>query len=302
MVGGQRQAARLANETDGKFVKVGPAWVDRDWVHLLAQLGVRDFPAAMTAEIGERLDKVGLEGWRRRSRVVVRDSMGSERVLYVKRFWRLPLKAQIERVRMGAWRHGTAWIEWNNIRRLGAIGVGTMRPIALVEQVVAGWEVGSLLCTEQVAGESLERWLPRKWVAATAEFGPGWRRGVVVELAEVVRRLHGGGLCHRDLYTCHMFIDIKADGGACFHLIDLQRMLRVGIVRRRWFIKDLAALGASAPRGLISRTDRMRFLKAYLGPGALRHEMKRWWRDIEAKADRMMRHHEARMGRLNSRR
>jgi hypothetical protein len=254
----------------------------------------------MTAEIGERLDKVGLEGWRRRSRVVVRDSMGGEQVLYVKRFWRPPVKAQIERIRMGAWRHGTAWIEWNNIRRLEAIGVGTMRPIALAEKMVAGWEAGSLLCTEQVVGESLERWLPREWAATVERFGAGWRRGVVVKLADVVRRLHRGGLCHRDLYTCHVFADVRADGQVSFRLIDLQRMLRVWIIRRRWFVKDLAALGASVPRGLISRTDRMRFLKAYLGPETSRHERKRWWRDVGAKADRMMRHHEARMERLNS--
>lgn len=283
----------MASEKD-RFQQIGPAWVDRDAVLWLEPLGLRDLKQAMAAPIGEPLDKPGLETWRRRSRVVVQDLAGGPRVLYVKRFLRPPLKAQIERVRMGAWRHGTAWIEWNNIRRLEAIGVGTMRPIALAEKVTAGWEVASLLCTEQVPGESLEKWLPREWAAAVATFGPAWRQRVVVELAQMVRRLHEGRLCHRDLYTCHIFVNIAPDGMACFRLIDLQRMLRVGLRKRRWFVKDLAALGASAPRGLISLTDRMRFLRAYLG----RRDVKRWWRDVERKAARMMRHHETRMNRL----
>ena len=165
---------------------------------------------------------------------------------------------------MGAWRHGTAWIEWNNIRRLEAIGVGRCWPIAFAEKVVAGWEAGSLLCTEQVAGESLEKWLPREWVAAAERFGRRWRRRVVRELAGVVGRLHWGDLCHRDLYTCHIFIEVEAEGRVRFRLIDLQRMFRMRLCKRRWRVKDLAALAASAPRGLISRTDRMRFLRAYL--------------------------------------
>jgi heptose I phosphotransferase len=272
--------------------------VDRDAVNLLTQLGVRNFREVMTAPIGESLDKPGLEPWRRRSRVVLQDLMGQEKVLYLKRFLLPPLRAQIERIGMGAWGHGTAWIEWNNIRRLEAIGVGTMRPIAFAEKVVAGWEAGSLLCTEQVAGESLEKWLPREWVAATERFGLGWRQRVVRELAGVVGRLHRGDLCHRDLYTCHIFIEVEAEGRVSFRLIDLQRMFRMRLRKRRWRVKDLAALAASAPRGLISRTDRMRFLTAYLGPEVPRREVKQWWRDVEGKGARMMQHHEARMAKL----
>jgi hypothetical protein len=329
--GDDDRTARLADEADQVFLRVGPAWVDRDAVNLLTQLGVRNFREVMTAPIGEPLDKPGLEPWRRRSRVVLQDLMGQEKVLYLKRFLFPPVKAQIERIKMGAWRHGTAWIEWNNIRRLEVIGVGTMRPIAFAEKVAAGWEVGSLLCTEQVQGESLEKWLPREWQAAAETFGPAWRQRAVRELAGVVARLHGGNLCHRDLYTCHIFMEVDAEARVCFRLIDLQRMFRVRLRKRRWRVKDLAALGASAPVGLISRTDRMRFLRAYLGldrsgqdtptsrkgligvaarqPGGGRgtrsetflRDVKRWWRDVEGKGEQMMRHHEARMERLGRR-
>ncbi len=288
----------MAKQANDRFLRVGPLRVDRDAVNLLTQLGVRNLREAMTAEIGQPLDKPGLGTWRRRSRVVLHDLMGGDRVLYLKRFLRPPLQAQVERVRMGAWGHGTAWTEWSNIQRLEEIGVPTMRPIAFAEKVAAGWEVASLLCSEQVPGESLERWLPVGWQSAVETFGAVWRRQAVSQLAGIVQRMHAAALFHRDLYTSHVFVQVEPDGRTLFHLIDLQRMLRARFRQRRWRVKDLAALAGSAPRGQISRTDRMRFLKAYLGPDVRRPEWKHWWRDVATKASRMMRHHEARMARL----
>jgi len=177
--------------------------------------------------------------------------------------------------------------------------VPTMQPVAFAEQMAGIWELGSVLCTEQVPGESLERWLPASWPAAVRTFGPAWRVRVVTELAQLVRRMHQANLCHRDLYTSHIFVRVAADGGTCFHVIDLQRMFRPRLRKRRWRVKDLAALAASAPSGLLSRTDRLRFLLTYLTDDlVLRSEWKAWWRDVQSKARRMMRHHQARMERL----
>lgn len=307
----------MANNLGDSFLRVGPAYVSRDAVNLLTQLPVSSLKEAMTADIGEPLDKPGLQRWRRRSRLVLQDLMGADRVLYLKRFLLPPVKAQLARMLLGAWRHGTAWIEWNNILRLQAAGVPTMRPIAFAEKVAGIWELGSLLCTEQVPGESLEKWLPAGWPAAVQTFGTAWRRRVVADLAALVRRMHQANLCHRDLYTSHVFVRVEPDGRARFHVIDLQRMFRLGLRKRRWRVKDLAALAASAPDGMVSRTDRLRFLLAYLGrvdaadagepaegaPGGRavrRSGWKAWWRDIQTKARRMMRHHHARMRRLAS--
>jgi hypothetical protein len=289
----------LADKTGDSFLRVGPAYVSRDAINLLTQLPVTSLKQAMTADIGEPLDKPGLRSWRRRSRLVLKDLMGADRVLYLKRFLRPPVEAQVARMLLGAWRHSTAWLEWNNILRLQAAGVPTMRPIAFAEKMAGFWELGSLLCTEQVPGESLEKWLPAGWPAAARTFGPAWRKRAVAELAQLVRRIHQANLCHRDLYTSHIFVRVEPDGRTCFYLIDLQRMFRLGLRKRRWRVKDLAALAASAPEGLISRTDRVRFLLAYLGGRAAQQsEWKTWWRNVEAKGRRMMRHHLARMARL----
>jgi hypothetical protein len=239
-----------------------------------------------------------LQQWRRRSRLALKDLTGQDQVLYLKRFRMPPLREQVSRMLHGVWWHGTAWIEWNNIRRLQAIGVPTMRPIAFAEKLMVFWELGSLLCTQQVPGGSLERWLPKQWQEAVRKFGPAWRKQVVMQLAKLVRRMHAANLCHRDLYTSHLFVKLDPNGTVCFHVIDLQRMFRLRVRRRRWWAKDLAALAGSAPAGLISRTDRLRFLLAYLGPNIPRAEAKRWWRSLQKKAERMMQHHELRMQRL----
>ncbi len=142
--------------------------------------------------------------------------------------------------------HSTAWVEWHNIRRLNALNVPTMRPVIFAESMLGLWERASLLCTEQVMGESLERWIPANWAKAVETFGFCWRKQTVTQLADLVARLHAGCLCHRDLYTSHIFIDVAKDGKVRFCLIDLQRMIRPWLRRRRWWVKDLAALAASA--------------------------------------------------------
>ena len=87
-------------------------------------------------------------------------------------------------------------------------------------------------------------------------------------------RLHTGGYVHRDLYLSHIFFDPDAPLDDALCLIDLQRMIRPAVNRRRWIVKDLAALNYSAsptrgdaigPSDLVSQADRLRWLKLYLG-------------------------------------
>ncbi|MGB0686346.1 MAG: hypothetical protein ACPGQD_09265, partial [Planctomycetota bacterium] len=59
--------------------------------------------------------------------------------------------------------------------------------------------------------------------------------------------------------------------------------------RRRWFVKDLAALEHSAP-ATVTRADRLRFLLAYLSKNRLDENAKRSVRDVVARAARMGKH------------
>jgi|GEM_PF-782865 len=102
-------------------------------------------------------------------------------------------------------------------------------------------------------------------------------RKAVVAAADLARWLHTGGLVHKDLYLCHLFVP---KGGDRVTLIDLARVTKTR--SRRLRIKDLAALLHSA-KDLCSRTDLWRGLKRYGGN-------KRLARSVIRKERRMARH------------
>ena len=80
----------------------------------------------------------------------------------------------------------------------------------------------------------------------------------------MIGRFHALGYVHRDLYLSHVFFDATAPPPHRLRLIDLQRVLRPVWRKRRWIVKDLAALNYSTPTTMASRTDRLRWLRSYL--------------------------------------
>ena len=157
-----------------------------------------------------------------------------------------------------------AGVEWKWMHRLCEDGIPCARPVALGEELRGGQELRSVLVTEAVAGESLERWTAR-W----NELEKHKTREVLQGVARLVSRFHQKGYIHRDLYLSHIFYDSDAVGEESLRLIDLQRVLRPRWRKERWIVKDLASLSFSAPRHCFSRTDRLRWLRDYLGAGKL---------------------------------
>lgn len=116
------------------------------------------------------------------------------------------------------------------------------------------------------------------------------RRRWSEELAGLVARLHGLGWYHRDLYLEH-FVVVEREGERELCLLDVGRARRESHPRRRWFVKDLAALSFSAPPS-VSRATRARFLASWCersgrADGASRRE---WARAVLAKVRRMAAH------------
>jgi Lipopolysaccharide kinase (Kdo/WaaP) family len=84
----------------------------------------------------------------------------------------------------------------------------------------------------------------------------------------VDRALHSRRYFHKDLYLCHFYIptDFTRTQGQ-MHMIDLHRLAHHPWSRRFWQIKDLAQLAYSSEIEGVSAGDRLRFWRAYLGPG-----------------------------------
>jgi len=118
------------------------------------------------------------------------------------------------------------------------------------------------------------------------------RQVLAGELLDVVARLHEAGWYHRDLYLQHFLVACPRKAiGPPLVLIDVGRARREKNPRRRWFVKDLAALLVSCPAAVPGR-ERLRFLSAYLARRGIRERAVRraWARRVLAKAARMGAH------------
>jgi tRNA A-37 threonylcarbamoyl transferase component Bud32 len=161
--------------------------------------------------------------------------------------------------------------ELENALALRAAGLPAPRPLACGEEK-RGWRKRSFVVLEEVPGVALERIEP----PAGRE-----RRELVLAVARLVRRLHEAGFAHRDLYLANIIKEAEKLG-----IVDLERV-RGGGVSERARRKDLAALDYSAVRW--SATDRVRFLREYLGVRRLGEAGKALAKRVRAKARVMAR-------------
>lgn len=255
----------------------------RGWGDRLAAAGVVRAEDLLSGIRGERLDKVGLPGWRQRLRV---ELPGVGRC-YLKRYHRPPWGVQLRRILAGGWGRSTASLEWDQIRRLEQAGVATVEGLAMAQTMAGPWELGSAVLLAELDGESLESYVARRPQRA--------ERDPVMRLADFVRRFHGTGWVHRDLYLCHVFVQ-AGQGQPVFRLIDLARMFRPRFRVQRWRVKDLAALNYSTPAGAATATDRLRFLKRYLAVKRLGPVERRLARRIARKTASIAGHDARRQG------
>ena len=164
--------------------------------------------------------------------------------------------------------------EWARHALLKSLGIET--PVPAIAGTVHGKEVFATFKIPE--GRPLDRALRDDHLLDRE------RRTLASRLGTIVRRMHGHGLCHRDLYLCHVF-----SSGAGLRLIDLQRVEAYTVLSRRRRIKDLAALLYSSRAATVSALERLRLLRAYLGP-SWKRQARAWIRRITSKANQIERH------------
>jgi len=182
--------------------------------------------------------------------------------------------------------------EQANIDRVAALGV------RVPETIFAGAD-GAATCGSLFATRALDGYLPLHLYIAgplsklSAVARRRRKQSLVRRMVDIARRLHEARLYHRDFYLCHFYLrdDVDCDDGFDLVLIDLGRLLESRLTR--WKIKDLAGLLFSSEVAGVTRADRMRFFKQYVGMEKLDAATKRLARRIEAKAERYRRHNDA---------
>jgi len=195
-------------------------------------------------------------------------------------------------------RRNPALEAWHYGHALLLRGIATARPLAVVERPRRGLPAEGYLATQWIAGANnlhVYAWqLTRRSEAERRRR----TRQVAESLGRLLGRMHAWHVSHRDLKGCNILLVERDDSVEC-HLIDADSVRLPRRLSPFFRAFNLARLATSLEAHCwVTRADRLRFLRAYLGelhrrdPGAWPADWKRAWRAV-AKATRRI------IGRLN---
>ena len=178
--------------------------------------------------------------------------------------------------------------EGENLRDLASDGLPVPRWVAWVEERGALRRASPRRAPRDARSGVVMAAVPhRRTLQEVLAAGSGpERRAWLDRLADLVARLHAKGWIHRDLYLHQVVVDGDRD----LVLLDVGRARRSRrLPRRRWHVKDLAALHLSAP-GSVTAAERLRTLQRYLRARGLEGPVRPWVRSVVRKARRLSAH------------
>ncbi len=156
--------------------------------------------------------------------------------------------------------------EWNAIHRLSHLGVDTMHGVGFGEKGLNPLTRTSFIITEDLTPTiSLEDYCT-DWVMNPPDINV--KRMIIKRVAMMVRKMHAGGINHRDCYICHFLLHLPFSGhqdDLKISVIDLHRAQIRTKVPRRWRDKDLIGLYFSSMNIGLTQRDIFRFMKTYFG-------------------------------------
>jgi tRNA A-37 threonylcarbamoyl transferase component Bud32 len=158
-------------------------------------------------------------------------------------------------------------------------GIDTPKPILFIERPVPQ-SAGYYLLTEAIPESlSVTEFFETLWPDMTAAGQRNWMTVHLRRLALQTRRLHDTGFDHRDLKFANLLVARDAADPRVW-LLDLEGVRVWRRLPARRAIQNLARINVSAlVAGIGATTERLRFLKWYLG-GSFAADWKRWWRQI----------------------
>ncbi len=271
------------------FIREEGLFIHPGFFDLLAGNGLASFRSLYDHAEGKLFKK---NRFRSVVRITLQDDNGKDHIFHLKRH-HPPFLTRIKSIFTGFTVPDGAENEWEKILRLEEIGIHTMTPVAFGAVRKGGLPYRALTMTEHLYGaEKLEHFLPDRFrgeVLSPAKLT--FKRRIIRETARWAARFHNAGFYHQDFYLGHIFI-LPGDGETfTLHLIDLQRVQESSRIRPSRVLKDLAQINFSALQlYCLTRTDRMRFIHAYLGRSRLTEEDKKLIYKMESKTLKIARH------------
>ena len=220
-------------------------------------------------------------------RKTLRVTLGG-RSFFVKQHFGVGWAEIFKNLSSGKWPVLTARTEWDAIRKLGELGIATTPALGYGVRGCNPAGLQSFLITQDLGDIVSLETLCADWKnhPPTA----GFKRKLLMEVAALARRLHEGGMNHRDFYLCHICLDKPAllRGEMVLYLIDLHRVGIRSKIRPSDRMKDLAALYFSAMEAGLGKRDYLRFLRHYRQrPLRILAEEQGFWQRVARRAAKL---------------
>jgi heptose I phosphotransferase len=154
--------------------------------------------------------------------------------------------------------------EWLAAQRLAELGVDSLHAVAFGQRGSNPAQRHSFVITEELAPVINLENFTRPWLQQPPL--PALKHALIQRVATMARRMHEGGVNHRDLYLCHFLLHLDpapSPTSLKLSLVDLHRAQIRSQTPRRWRDKDLAALQFSSLAIGLTTRDRLRFLQTY---------------------------------------
>jgi len=242
-----------------------------DWVDILRFNGLDSFDALweLKADLFEPPNRCR-GGWSGVARVELKMPDGGTEAIFLKRqenhlrrTLRHPLRGE-----------PTFAGEMENILALQGAGVPALEPLFFGKRFADG-NRRAILVTRELSGFRSLDLVMREWEESGWHGSVRERRELIKMAAKTVRRMHDHRLAHNALYPKHLFVRFSETGQPEVRLIDLEKMRRA-ISPGRAARRDLDSLNRRTQ--IWSRTDRLRFLKAYLETHVLTAKERAFWK------------------------
>jgi hypothetical protein len=266
-----------------KFIKLDKTFfADEQSAELLQKAGLTSIDEVFKYSGGDELVKENIGKHRSRTMIEIEG-----KTYFLKRYTNTPMSKQIANWIDHGQKKSTADYDRGPVQLFEKADILTPKTVAYGCQWKLGFEKRSFIITEKIASaQSLEKRLPDCFYGGNTPGNHKRKCEFIEKLARFAKRFHQSKMRHRDFYFAHLFLNTDDE----LYLIDLQRVFMPEILSERYRVKDIAQLHYSAPGDIVSCSDRMRFLKHYLGKENLTFANKRFLRKVKFKAWHMADH------------